>query len=83
MAFAYTAFVERVCCKDIFKQGIFFPLQTWKKRWVVASGTTVRYYKKRDDPDPIRTLDLQDCLDCGPDTSNEFGFRLHYVFSLS
>jgi hypothetical protein len=46
-----------------------FRFQNWKKRWFVLSHYELRYYREQTDSMPIRTLDLQECLECAADNS--------------
>ncbi|ESO05172.1 hypothetical protein HELRODRAFT_77791 [Helobdella robusta] len=46
-------------------------IKNWKCRWCVLNRLELKYYKQRQDGEPLRTIDLRDCLYCTVDTTQK------------
>ena len=51
-----------------------FCLQSWKRRFFVASHTTLKYYVEKGDAEPKGVIDLNECSECQPDTTQGFDY---------
>ncbi|PVD37613.1 hypothetical protein C0Q70_00209 [Pomacea canaliculata] len=65
--------------------------KTWKTRWFVLRRNELMYYKEKFSKEPIRVLDLNECLECSEDKTGYpekgnvfklvFKWRTFYMYS--
>lgn len=56
-------------------------VKNWKTRWFVLQKASLRYYRLRSDVNPVRDIDLKDCIECVMDASQKQEHCFRLVFS--
>ncbi|KAK3586030.1 hypothetical protein CHS0354_033155 [Potamilus streckersoni] len=76
--------------KDGFLTKVGAIFKTWKTRWFVLQKNELKYFKSKGDREPIRVLDLNECIGCEMENSFkdranvfriQFPWRTFYMFA--